>query len=392
MAAALEYGVAQPGRRRSTSPAASGSPTAPSTTPGSTGSEHYTLTGRAGEVVERRHDHDGAEGRGATASPTCSPASGWARRPASGCPARAPGGCRRCATWSGSTFGNLPIGQGLSMTVLQMAGMYQAVANNGLRIPPRIVEATVGAGRRAHPDARARRRCRWCRRRRPRQLRTMLTAVTQDGHRPARHRARGRGPRLPGGGQDRHGAAGGPGVRLLRLVDVLDHLRRACSPRRTRATSSRSCWTPRRAGTSAAPLFHDIATYLAQREQLPVTPDPHAAADADAPLPPVRAGSPLRTGSRDDVAVGPADGRASAGDGGIGARPAPTGLAGAAEPVAAGASPASRCGGAAAVSLRGHVPVPGPVLLPVAGGLRAARRPACRTPAPPRPPRVAGLD
>ncbi|MGH3669422.1 MAG: peptidoglycan D,D-transpeptidase FtsI family protein, partial [Pseudonocardiaceae bacterium] len=34
-------------------------------------------------------------------------------------------------TWSGSTFANLPIGQGLSMTLLQMAGMYQAIANNG---------------------------------------------------------------------------------------------------------------------------------------------------------------------------------------------------------------------------------------------------------------------
>jgi cell division protein FtsI (penicillin-binding protein 3) len=45
--------------------------------------------------------------------------------------------------WSGSTFGNLPIGQGLSMTVLQMAGMYQAVANDGVRVPPRIVAARI---------------------------------------------------------------------------------------------------------------------------------------------------------------------------------------------------------------------------------------------------------
>ena len=47
-------------------------------------------------------------------------------------------------SWSGSTFGNLPIGQGFSMTVLQLAGMYQAIANDGLRVPPRIVAATVG--------------------------------------------------------------------------------------------------------------------------------------------------------------------------------------------------------------------------------------------------------
>ncbi len=45
--------------------------------------------------------------------------------------------------WSGSTFSNLPIGQGLSMTLLQMTGMYQAIANDGMRIPPRIVKATI---------------------------------------------------------------------------------------------------------------------------------------------------------------------------------------------------------------------------------------------------------
>ena len=47
--------------------------------------------------------------------------------------------------WSGSTFSNLPIGQGLSMTLLQMAGMYQAIANDGLRLPPRIVKSTIAA-------------------------------------------------------------------------------------------------------------------------------------------------------------------------------------------------------------------------------------------------------
>ena len=45
--------------------------------------------------------------------------------------------------WSGSTFSNLPIGQGLSMTLLQMTGMYQAIANDGVRITPRIVKATI---------------------------------------------------------------------------------------------------------------------------------------------------------------------------------------------------------------------------------------------------------
>jgi cell division protein FtsI (penicillin-binding protein 3) len=46
-------------------------------------------------------------------------------------------------TWSDSTFANVPFGQGLSMTVLQMAGMYQTIANNGVRIPPRIVSSVT---------------------------------------------------------------------------------------------------------------------------------------------------------------------------------------------------------------------------------------------------------
>jgi cell division protein FtsI (penicillin-binding protein 3) len=47
------------------------------------------------------------------------------------------------STWSGSTFANLPIGQGVAMTSLQLASMYQTIANNGQRIPPRIVQSVT---------------------------------------------------------------------------------------------------------------------------------------------------------------------------------------------------------------------------------------------------------
>lgn len=46
--------------------------------------------------------------------------------------------------WSGGTFANLPIGQGMSWTALQMASVYQALANDGERIQPRIIERVVG--------------------------------------------------------------------------------------------------------------------------------------------------------------------------------------------------------------------------------------------------------
>jgi cell division protein FtsI (penicillin-binding protein 3) len=45
--------------------------------------------------------------------------------------------------WSASTFANLPFGQGESMTVLQLASIYQTIANNGVRVPPRIVQSVT---------------------------------------------------------------------------------------------------------------------------------------------------------------------------------------------------------------------------------------------------------
>ncbi|QPK82686.1 penicillin-binding protein 2 [Corynebacterium qintianiae] len=46
--------------------------------------------------------------------------------------------------WSGGTFANLPIGQGMSWTTLQMASVYQALANGGERVEPRIISEVVG--------------------------------------------------------------------------------------------------------------------------------------------------------------------------------------------------------------------------------------------------------
>ena len=47
--------------------------------------------------------------------------------------------------WSGGTFANLPIGQGQSWTTLQMASVYQTLANGGERIEPRIIDSVKGA-------------------------------------------------------------------------------------------------------------------------------------------------------------------------------------------------------------------------------------------------------
>ena len=42
--------------------------------------------------------------------------------------------------YSGSTMGNLPIGQGLAVTPMQMVTAYSAIANGGILRRPRLIE------------------------------------------------------------------------------------------------------------------------------------------------------------------------------------------------------------------------------------------------------------
>ncbi|HEY4412021.1 MAG TPA: penicillin-binding protein 2 [Gaiellaceae bacterium] len=48
------------------------------------------------------------------------------------------------AYWSGSTIGNVPIGQGISVTAIQLASVYAAIANGGLWIQPHLVDHIQG--------------------------------------------------------------------------------------------------------------------------------------------------------------------------------------------------------------------------------------------------------
>ena len=48
------------------------------------------------------------------------------------------------AQYSGSSIGNLPIGQGLSVTPMQMMEGYAAIANGGILRPPRLLESVDG--------------------------------------------------------------------------------------------------------------------------------------------------------------------------------------------------------------------------------------------------------
>ena len=76
--------------------------------------------------------------------------------------------------WSGSTIGTVPIGQGVSVTAIQLASVYAAIANGGEWVQPHLVDHVVG---RQAPKPKRRRILA------PgvdNQLRTMLRGVVSD--------------------------------------------------------------------------------------------------------------------------------------------------------------------------------------------------------------------
>ncbi len=182
--------------------------------------------------------------------------------------------------WSGSTFSNLPIGQGLSMTLLQMTGMYQAIANDGVRMPPRIIKATVG------PDG--------ARTEEPRQ--DGVRVVSPETARTVRNMLRAVVQRDPMGTQQGTGpSAAVEGYQVAGKTGTAQQINPACGcyydnvywitfagmattddPRYVIGVmmdnpSANADGTP---GHSAAPLFHNIAGWLLQRGNVPLSPDP----------------------------------------------------------------------------------------------------------------------
>ena len=180
--------------------------------------------------------------------------------------------------WSGSTFSNLPIGQGLSMTLLQMAGMYQAIANDGVRIPPRVLKTTIAPdGTRTEEE-------------RPEGVRV----VSPQTARTVRNMFRSVVQRDPMGQQQGTGpAAAVEGYQIAGKTGTAQQINPACG-----CYYSDVYWitfagmatvddpryvigimmdAPHRAadgspGSSAAPLFHNIASWLLQRQNVPLSP------------------------------------------------------------------------------------------------------------------------
>ncbi|HET9142885.1 penicillin-binding protein 2 [Actinophytocola sp.] len=205
---------------------------------------------------------------------------GLGKRTGVGLPGESAGRVPPRGQWSGSTFGNLPIGQGLSMTVLQMAGMYQTVANGGVRVPPRIIQAKINPDGTRVPEPRPE-GVRVVSEQTAETVRNMLRAVTQK----APNGNSGTAPNAALVGYQISGKTG-----TAQQVDRTGHysdsqywitfagILPADNPRFVVGIMLDGPHGSVEA-RSAAPLFHDIASFLAQtysipmsKEQSPVVP------------------------------------------------------------------------------------------------------------------------
>ncbi|MBA0126133.1 penicillin-binding protein 2 [Haloechinothrix sp. YIM 98757] len=176
--------------------------------------------------------------------------------------------------WSGTTFGNLPIGQGLSMTVVQMAGMYQAMANDGVRVEPSIVRATEkpDGSRVPEPDPET---SRVVSADTAETVVDMLRATVQEGD----GQNSGTAPKADIDGYQISGKTGSAqqidpatgsysdskyNINFAGIVPADD-------PQFVIAIMLDAPDTTLPEGSSAAPLFREVASYLVQRHQIPLS-------------------------------------------------------------------------------------------------------------------------
>jgi cell division protein FtsI (penicillin-binding protein 3) len=82
--------------------------------------------------------------------------------------------------WSGTSIATIPLGQGISVTAMQMLFAFNTIANDGVYVPPKLVGTTVDADGERHPGASGSPR-RVVSRATAAQMREMMTDVVAEG-------------------------------------------------------------------------------------------------------------------------------------------------------------------------------------------------------------------
>jgi len=169
--------------------------------------------------------------------------------------------------WSGTQAATIAFGQGVSVNALQMASVYATVANDGVRVPPRVVRDTIGSDGRLSPTP-APGRTTVVSPKTAQELRTMLEAVTSnEGTAPE---ARIDGFRVAGktGTSQRVdptcGCYRGYTASFVGMAP-------ADNPQLVVAVVLQDPQNGHFGGTLAAPVFHDVMAFALQARQIPPT-------------------------------------------------------------------------------------------------------------------------
>lgn len=165
--------------------------------------------------------------------------------------------------WSESSMATIPIGQGIAATPLQIASVYSTIANDGVRVQPRLVRGVMTDGGELieNPIATA---SRVVRAQTAAEVRQMLVAVVQEGT-GARARLDGY---LVGGktGTARKPLVGQRGYSN-EIITTFAGFAPADAPRFVIMVALDNPW-PRFAATTAAPVFKEIMTYALAHERV----------------------------------------------------------------------------------------------------------------------------
>ncbi len=182
-------------------------------------------------------------------------------------PGESPGLLAPAEKWSGTQRATVAFGQGLSLTAVQAAGVFQTIANGGVRLPPRLIASTKDAsgvvtttpaskGERVVDAAVAQ------------QMSAMLEGVvSKNGTAPEAQIA---GYRVAGktGTADRYDAnVGGYSGKTASFIGFAP----ADDPQIVVAVILQRPIRGYFGGLVAAPVFHDVMTYALQELKVPPT-------------------------------------------------------------------------------------------------------------------------
>jgi cell division protein FtsI/penicillin-binding protein 2 len=162
--------------------------------------------------------------------------------------------------WSDSSIGNIPMGQGIAVTALQMAAAFSTVANDGVRVRPRLVaqvgkekyRTTAADRHRVIPAGVAR------------EIRSYLTSAVDEGT--------GTAARIPG-----YEVAGKTGTAEIALPDGSGYAKdiytasfvgMAPAGRPRLVVLCAVGWTPMYGGEAAAPAVKDIMQFALQHLEI----------------------------------------------------------------------------------------------------------------------------